>query len=837
MWRNYFTVGIRALVKNKTYAFINIFGLAIGLAACLMLLLYVNYERSYDEWLPNSENVYQVQSTLRDPNTGEVNNMQMSPYVVGTALARDFPQIDRKVYVQAARPVVLRGSEALPTQDAGLVDGNFFEVVQVPFLHGDARTALDNAASVVISETEATRLFGEGVNPVGRTLTLILRGRNVDHRVTGVMRDMPRNSHMRFSLLARYDPQSYFAETPDALTTWGSNSGWNYVRLREGGDPAAIHAAMDAWERRNIPTQQFGSRSLNLGQFSDWRLANVRDIHMGIAQEASMTAGNDARTILTFAIIAFLILGMACVNFTNLATARASQRAREVALRKVLGATRGQLVTQFIAESIIVASIAMILALALVELLVPLLSRFLDADLAVRYLGSGGMLLPIVGLTILVGAAGGLYPAVYLSRFQPAQVLKANKSTAEAAGSGLLRSALVIGQFAVSIALIICTAIVYAQTTHARTADPGYQREGLMQVDGLGRRQISERTEAIARQIAAVPGVASVTRTGIGIATQNQNNTLIEVPGREQPIALGNYNIDGTFFDTMGIDLIAGRATTMDRPMDVEPTGSNPSPDEERAFAARGVNIVVNERAARDIGFRDPGQAVGKQYRMALVDPEIGMVPVTIVGVVRDTRFRTIRQPLEPIAYRLSNAGHTHLVVRYDDPNPAAVRERVGEAWRRLAPDVPFEAEFGNDIVAELYNAEEARAQVFAGFAILSVIVACLGLFGLAAFTAERRTKEIGIRKVLGARTRDIVRLLAWQFSKPVIVANLIAWPVAYLLMRDWLQDFDFNARIDVGPAPFVTAGVIALLIAIGTIAGHAVKVARANPIRALRYE
>ncbi|HEX8193418.1 MAG TPA: ABC transporter permease [Allosphingosinicella sp.] len=836
MWRNYFTVGIRALVKNRTYAFINIVGLAIGLAACLMLLLYVDYERSYDEWLHENENVYQVQSELRDPGTGEVTNMQMSPYATGAALARDFPQIAAKVYVQAARPVVMRGSEALPTENAGLVDGNFFDVARVPLVHGDARTALSNVGSIVLSETESRRLFGEGVNPVGRTLTLILRGQNVDHRVTAVMQDMPRNSHMRFNLLARYDPQTYFAETPDFLTSWGANSGWNYVRLREGTAPGTIHEGMAAFERRNIPNQQFGNQTLNQGQFADWRLVNVRDVHLGIAQEASMTPGNDARTIFTFAVIAFLILGMACVNFTNLATARASQRAREVALRKVLGASRRQLMTQFIAESVIVAAIAMVLALALVELLVPPLSNFLDADIQVNYLGSGGMLLPILILTLLVGAAGGLYPAAYLSRFQPAQVLKANKSTAEAAGSGKLRSALVIGQFAVSIALIICTAIVYSQTMHARTADPGYKREGLMQVDGISRRQLTERAEAIAREIERVPGVQSVTRTGIGIATPNQNNTVIEVPGRDQPVSMGNYTIDDKFFSTMGIELVAGRTTSMNRPLDVELTSWNPTPEEERALAGRGLNIVINERGARDLGFRDPAQAVGRQFRMALVNPDNGgLVPVTIVGVVRDTRFRTIRQPLEPIAYRLSPTGQTHLVLRYNDPNPGAVRERVAAAWRRLAPDVPFEAEFGNEIVAELYNAEEARAKVFAGFAILSVIVACLGLFGLAAFTAERRTKEIGIRKVLGARTRDIVRLLAWQFSKPVIIANVIAWPVAFVVMRDWLRTFD--AQIDIGLTPFVLAGFIALAIAIGTIAGHAMKVARANPIHALRYE
>jgi putative ABC transport system permease protein len=834
MWRNYLTVGIRALAKNKTYAFINIFGLAIGLAACLMILLYVNYERSYDEWLPNSQNVYQVQSNWSDPETGEQTAGQMSAYVTGRTLAQDFPQVERKVYALGASPVVLRDGEALTTEDVVMVDGPFFDVIRLPLVRGDSSTALTQAGTVVLSESEARRFFGDA-NPVGQTLTFVLKGQNVDHRVTGVMRDVPRNSHLRLNMVVRFDPASYYADNPDFLTQWGWQSGWNYVALRPGADIEAVRAGLPAWERRNIPDQSFGDRQVNQGDFAEWNLVNLRDVHLGSAQQGAMAPGNDERTILTFAVVAFLILGMACVNFTNLATARASQRAREVALRKVLGANRKQLVTQFMAESVLVASISMLLALALVELLLPLLAGFLDADLAMRYLGSGGMLLPIVTLVFLVGAVGGLYPAFYLSRFQPAQVLKANKSSAEAAGTGRLRSALVIGQFAVSIGLIICTAVVYAQTAFAQSADPGYRRQGILQVEGLGRRQLIGRGEAIAREVARVPGVAAVGRTGIGVATSNQTNTGVQVPGREQPVGIGSYAVDDGFFRAMGIDFVAGRPLSGERPMDVDSRPAMPDPEADRALAARGINVVVNELAARRLGFRDPRSAVGAQLRMFLATEEAGLVPITIVGVVRDTRFRSIREPIEPIVYRLATEGMGWLIVRYDTSDPNGVRDRVGAVWRRVAADVPYEAEFSEDVVAELYTAEQSRAKIFAGFALLAIVVACLGLFGLAAFTAERRTKEIGIRKVLGARSRDIVRLLAWQFSKPVIVANLIAWPVAWYVMRQWLNDFD--TRIDLGPAPFVIAGLLALAIAIGTIAGHAIRVARANPIHALRYE
>jgi putative ABC transport system permease protein len=833
MWRSYLTVGVRSLIKNKTYAFINIFGLGVGLAACLMLLLYVRYETGYDRWLPNSENTYQFQSHYLDSQTGEELHLQMTAFVAGQRLKQDFPQVDRAVYALSSAPVVLRNGQALDTEDVLLVDNLFFDVLQFPLVEGDPRTALSQTNSVVLTETEARRLFGNE-NAMGKTVTMVARGITTDWRVTGIARDLPRNSHVRFSMVGRFDPNTLFADTPDFMTAWGWQSGWYYFSLRPGTDPAAIQAALPAWERRNIPNEQFGQESYNAGEEQDWRVASIRDIHLGEAQDGAMRPGNDRRTIVTFAIVALLILGMACVNFTNLATARASQRAREVALRKVLGANRRQLMTQFLAESVLVAGVAMLLALTIAELALPPLSTFLDADLQMTYFGEGSMLLPIIALVLLVGAAGGIYPAFYLSRFQPAQVLKANKSSAEAAGTGRLRSVLVISQFAVSIGLIICTAVVYAQTVHARTADPGYDRDNLIQVGNFGRRQVQPLAETLVREIERIPGVVAVGRSGIGIATSNNSNTGVQVPGRDEPVTIGNYLVDPNFFRTMGIELVAGRLFDPNRPGDDSTLPFPEDPAAERAMVQRGVNVVINELAARRMGFSDPRRAVGAQLMVPFVDPEHGVVPTRVIGVIRDSRFRTIREPIDPILFRWSRNADT-LLIRHDGTDPNGMRARVEQVWKRLLPDVPFDGEFSEDIIAKLYDLEENRAKIFAGFALLAIVVACLGLFGLAAFTAERRTKEIGIRKVLGARSRDIVKLLAWQFSKPVIVANLIAWPIAWWVMRDWLNGFD--TRIDLGPTPFLVAGLLALGIAIGTIAGHAIKVARANPIHALRYE
>ncbi|MFC7500179.1 ABC transporter permease [Enterovirga sp. GCM10030262] len=832
MWRNYLTVGIRALAKNKTYAFINIFGLAIGMAACLMILLYVRYEMSYDKWIPEADRVYQIQSWYKSSETGEETQLQMTPYASGKALQKDFPQVESQVYLFNNNPVFVKDGQATSSEDFLFTDGDFLGTVPLPLARG-SRDALGQVNTVVLTESEARRLYGTD-DVVGQTLSMITRGITRDFRITGILKDLPKNTHFKMTGVARLDYPGYNFDTPDVLTCWGCQNGHVYAKLKPGADAAAIQAGFPAWEKRNIPDQNAGEAKFNAGDDQDWHIVNIEDVHLGKAQAGAMSVGNDRTTIITFGVIALLILGMAVVNFTNLATARASQRAREVALRKVLGATRRQLIVQFIGESIIVSVVAMLIALAMVELAIRPFAAFLEADLSVSYLGAGGILLPVLLLVLIVGIFGGLYPAFFLSRFQPASVLKANKSSAETPGSGRLRNALVIAQFAVSIGLIICTAVIYGQTVYARTVDPGYNRDNILQVDELSRYQLIDKGEMIAERTKRVPGVEAVGRTTIGVATTNNNNTGFMVPGNPEPISIGTYQVDEGFKEAMGLTLAAGRWFEEGRPMDDMTLPYPPDDATQRVMAQRGGNIILNELATERLGFKEPADAVGKTLKAALVDNEIGLVPVTIIGVVKDSRFRSVKLPLDPIMFSNWNSGHTHMIVRYNG-DPAAVRANVEQVWKGITTDVPFDAEYSDDIIGELYEAEDARAQTFAAFALLAVVVACLGLFGLAAFTAERRTKEIGIRKVMGARSRDIVRLLAWQFSKPVIIANLIAWPVAWWMMRDWLNTFD--ARIDLGPGPFVLAALLALVIAIGTIAGHAFKVARSNPIHALRYE
>jgi putative ABC transport system permease protein len=563
----------------------------------------------------------------------------------------------------------------------------------------------------------------------------------------------------------------------------------------------------------------------------DLKLVNVADVHLGEAQLGALTPGNDRRTVLTFAVVAALILVMACINFINLSTARSAQRAREVALRKVLGASRRQLVAQFLGESLLLASLAMLIALALVELAAPALGAFLGADLRFGYFGSEGFLVPVLALAGLVGALGGLYPALYLSRFQPAAVLKANASSAQAQGSPALRNALVVTQFAISIGLIVCTAIIYSQTRFVETIDPGYEREGLIQMGDAYR--LGSSYEAFKREALRVPGVASVGLTNLGVAATNKSIIAVKAPEQSAPVDVGFYRIDPDFFPTMGMRLLAGRLLDERHSKDQVLRSTAGASEIAPEMLSRGLNVVVNRRAAMQLGYPEPAAALGKTVKVGMDGEDL--IPSTIVGVVEDTRIRTARDEIEPLNFGFDPTRTNQVLFRYSNAVPAQVMAGLRRVWLRFQPDFPFQAEFAEDLIARLYERERARAAMFLGFSVLAIVISCLGLFGLAAFTTERRTKEIGIRKVLGARIRDIVRLLTWQFSKPVVVANLVAWPLAWWAMRDWLNGFD--VRIALTPGPFVLAGLLALAIAVATVGGHALRVARLNPIHALRYE
>ncbi|HEX8482125.1 MAG TPA: ABC transporter permease [Allosphingosinicella sp.] len=820
LWLNYLKVALRAFGRNRAYAATIVGGLALGLAGSLLILVYVHYERSYDSWLPDSGRIHQVQTTIRPPALPAVES-QASPLPLRDALIAGFPQIEAVTSIASGKTVTEHSGQPMFIE-ATTVDPEFFHVLPLPFAQGSAATALPDTNSIVLTQSEAIRQLGTA-DALGKRLSLGAGPGKRDYRVTGVLKDLPRNTSLKIGIVFRRD----LSGLPPEMLGWGSFDQQHYVKLRAGADPAAVNAALPAWEKRAIAPMIIEGKAASMSDVIDFRLVPIGDVHLGSAQDRAIAPGGDPRALATFTIVALLTLGMAVMNFVNLTTARAARRAPEVALRKVLGARRGQLIAQFVGENFLACAAAMLLALAMVELATPWLAHLLGADLRFAYLGDSGMLLPALALLAAAGIACSLYPAVYLSRFRPAQVLRADRGSSDLAGRGGLRSALVVVQFAIAIGLIASTAVIWSQTRFVQTVDPGFRRDGLVRIANAWRFTQGSEYEAARSALLSIPGVTGVGRTGLELGSTEKTAWLTRAAGATDFVTTSYQGIDGEFLQTMDIRLLAGRMLG-----DRFATDRIDSPPE--VLAERGITVAINRSAAAKLGYRDPQAAVGRSMEIAY-DGSV-MMPATIAGVVEDSRFGTAREPIDPIVYAYEpKRANQAVMVRYSAARPGEVMAGLARVWRRFEPEIPFEARFVDDIVRELYAAERARTFLFAAFSLLAILIACLGLFGLAAFTAQRRTKEIGIRKVFGARIRDIVRLLAWQFSKPVIAANLIAWPVAWWVMRDWLNGFD--ARIALGPSPFVLAGLIALAIAVGTVAGHALKVARANPIHALRYE
>ena len=820
MWRNYWTGIVRTVANNRAYVIINVAGLSIGMAACIMILSYVRYERSYDSWQKDGERVHQVQTTWHPPGQADIYS-QASPFPVYELLPLGFPQVEAVTSVAAGKTVIER--DGLPTfLDATTVDPDFFKVFALPFVQGSPATALPDTNSIVLTQSEAIRQFGTA-DALGKTLSLGAGSGKRDYRVSGVLRDLPRNTSLKIGIIYRRDLNAIPAE----VRGWGNADQQHFVKLRPGASAGAINAGIPAWKKRMMPPHMFAGKMVSLAGIMDLRLVPITDVHLGRAQVAALTPGGDPRALATFGIVALLTLGMAVMNFVNLTTALAIRRAREIALRKVVGASRRQLIAQFLFEALVISAAAMLIALSIAEIVLPWIGSQLGVELQISYSGKGGMFLPALGLLLATTLTGGLYPTLFLSRFRPAAVLHGSRSSADTPGSERLRAALVVLEFAIAIGLIASTAVIYSQTRFVERVDPGYRRDGLIQIANGWRFTKGAEFDAAQRELLRIPGVTSVGRTSKGVGSTDTTVRLTRAPDAGQYQTMTITSVDKDFLPAINVDLLAGRLLGDRFALDRFEAGANAN-----ALAARGINVVINRAAAAKLGYRAPAAAIGNVMRVAF--DGVTMVPSTIVGVVETARFGTVREAAEPIVYAYDPEHTNQAVVRFTS-RPAVIMAEIGKVWHRFEPEIPFEARFADDIANELYAAERARTVLFAAFSIVAIVIACLGLFGLAAFTAERRTKEIGIRKVLGARTPDIVRLLVWQFSRPVIIANIIAWPAAWWVMRDWLNGFD--QRIPLTPMPFVIAAATALGIAIVTVVGHAVKVARANPIHALRYE
>jgi putative ABC transport system permease protein len=827
MFRNYLTIALRNLIRHKLYSVINIAGLTVGLACVLFIILFARDELSYDKWIPDIDNLYRVELTIHAPSRPPM-SFAVIAYPMPAAMRDEIPGVTGMTRLWSEPMTLTSGDRQFP-EKVNVVDANFFQVIKLPLLIGDPAQILRQPESAVLTESAARKFFGDA-NPIGKTITdakgkcgqsdTACRDTTVPLTVTGVIRDLPHNTQLSGEV---FIPNSSIADynTDEEKQSWFSQNGWGWVTLAPGVDPGTINAKMGPLLDRALGPmiKQLGFNNVTGRQAYEVHLTPFSQVHLTSDRWSyNLTAPGSLTTFYGVIAIGALILLVACFNFMNLATARAMMRAREISLRKTVGAKRSQLILQFLGESVLMALLGLILALALVEMLLPAFDSFMQRPLSIDLASGWPVLLLIVGVAVAAGLIGGSYPALILSGFRPATVLRTNSSGQ--GGSGRLRAILVVLQFAVSIGLGIAAAVVFGQIRYARSIDLGFQHDNILVVGHAGRIFMDGR-QSFVQALRANPGVLDMTLSDRVPFEQGQSNDAIKLPGKPDLLLFRKVVINPSFPGFYGMRLLAGRQLSATRALD-EFSSMNAGD-----VANTGHSILINENAAARLGFT-PEQAVGKTI---LYDT----FPVIIVGVLADAKFAGAREPVIPTDYVYDPKDAGELSVRLrPDMIPQTVTF-IDKAWHTFAPIASVNRHFLDDSFGKLYQDEERQGQIFGIFVGIAIFIACLGLFGLAAFTAGRRTKEIGLRKVFGGRTRDVVKLLLWQFSIPALIANLIAWPLAWYYLHDWLDGFGY--RIALSPLYFLAAAAVALLIAWLTVLSHAIRVARATPIGALRYE
>jgi len=817
LFTNYLTSAWRNILRYRLYSIINIVGLAVGMAACLVIFLFVQYESSYDNWVPDAEDIYRVNYTnfYKD---GDDYVSALVPGITKAIFDKTFPQIEQSTRFYNFDAIMTLNEDTFK-ESVWVADDNIFEVLDINFVEGQRHTVFKDLATIVLSEKMALKYFGEK-SPLGEvfTHTLLLPGADGkdnplkrDYKVTGVFEDIPENSEFNFEFVFPLDTD-YFQYSGPVYTKWFQAWGYLYLKLKKGTDPSIISSQLHDLVANNAPS--FDDRTPN--ETYKLSLINLMDIHLysedrirGIKPIGSIIQ------VYTFSVVALLILVIGCINFMNLSTAKSQQRAKEISMRKVLGANRAQLIRQFLGENFLIASIGLLLAITLVEIILPSFNTISGLTLNTEFWKEPLLIIIGLGLLLFIGIVAGLYPAFYLTAFRPSDVLSSGSPGNHHKGVNF-RTALTIFQFSVSIALIISTAVVYGQNIYSLNRDLGYSKDNKLIMRGLYNNDLIGKKEIIANEIERLDGVRAVSLSAAvpaDITTWNNKFTLLGSDDTEVKL-ITDMSIDDSFFNLYDVPILYGRNFDIEHQNDqvVQIDDGRESP-----VAA----AILNEMAARQLGFTDPRDAIGKQI--------LNNVKYEIVGIVSDFHFHSMRQPLHSFVYIYDTTRFGTLSIDYfPGTDISQLRKEINIIWKDFVPEYNARFEFMEDHVASLYIVETKQSQMLLTFSLLAIIVACLGLYGLAAYIAEQKTKEIAIRKVHGAGIWDILKLLLMQFSKPVLIANIIAWPIAWYFMTDYLNGFIF--RIDLGIIYFIGTGLIALFIAWGTTTRHAIKAAQTNP-------
>ncbi len=808
MLKNYFKVALRNLKRDKIYSFINISGLAIGIACCLLILLYIQNELSYDSFHKNSKRIFRINTDIKFGGTELA--IPVCSDMMGPLLKQDYPQVEEytRIYNFGGKKLVKKENNYNTEERIAYVDSTFFKVFTFPAAAGKTDRVLNEPNTVIINKSTAEKYFG-GVDAVGKFIETDDNGRTL-YKVTAVIEDMPENSHFKFDFLFPMKNLNY---------DWGnfvSSNFHTYLLLKEGVNYKEFEKNFEEYDDKYV--FPYAKQHIQVNSKEEFEKAGnkiqsslipLTDIHLYSKRIQEMSPTGNIQYVYIFSAVALFILFIACINFMNLTTARSANRSREVGIRKVLGTERKNLVAQFLTESTLTSLIAVILAVIIVYNILPFFNNISGKELKVNNLFSTQILLFLLFLPFIIGVLAGSYPSFFLSRFNPVEIIKGKLS--KGSKSGTLRSVLVVFQFSTSIILITGTIIIYNQLNYIQNKNLGYQKDQILIIKDV--YTLGNNINAFKNEMLKINGVFSGTISGFLPIPSARNysafyNKAANVSG--SGFTMQRWIIDYDYMKTLGINLIKGRNFS------------------ER-FGSDSLSVILNETAVKQIGYQNPIDE--KLYTW------IGggrLVTYNIIGEVRDFNFESLHQNIGPLCFVF---GRNNDLASFK-VNAARIPNILDEAriiWKGMTSGMPFNYQFMDDSFNEVYKAERQVGIIAVSFSTLAIIIACLGLFGLATFLAEQRTKEIGVRKVLGASVPSILLMLSKEFIKWIIIANIIAWPITYFIMNKWLQEFAY--RIDISWWLFIIAGCLALIIALLTVSFQAIKAATSNPIKSLRYE
>jgi putative ABC transport system permease protein len=791
MLKNYFKIAVRSLLRHKGFAILNIVGLAVGMAAFFLIFQYVRFEYSYDDLITKKDRVYRLVTDLK--SSAETQHSSGTTMAMAINLKREYPEIENIVRLNPATMLLKRGAVRFREKGTVFADSGLFQIFDFPFVEGDPATALKEPLSVVLSQSTAKKYFGDA-DPIGQTMNFSDSGFNA--KVTGVMKDLPENSTIKADLFVSMSTRKRFRDSLDYRWEWFDEV--SYLLLKPGTNPATLQAQLKPFIDRHLGTKlKAEQQDYVLG------LERLKDTYW--SSRGGWVSG-DKNNVTIFSIIGLFLLLIACINFVNLTTARSAERAKEVGIRKVIGALRFQLTRQFLSESVLVCLIAFVLAAALCQATVPLFNQLAGKTVTTGVLDRPDKLLVLAGIALVIGLLAGFYPALVLSAYRPIESLKGRFA---ASVRGLfLRRGLVVFQFTISIGLIIGTAVVYSQLNYMRSRDLGFDKTQELVID-----EHNDAHKYVLRQeVAQLPNVQSASFSG-SVPGEGDWSAYSKVENSRGEMQVANLDltyVDFGYLEQYKMKLLAGRFFDPHIATDTMEA------------------MIINEKAIALFGYSSPRQAIGRRF------DQWGKKG-TIIGVIRNYNFEGLQEEIRPLSICIKLDDCNYLSVKVGTHDLAATIAAIKERWEGLAPDKEFDYFFLDEQFDKQYRDEVKFGRLFIDFAVLAIFIACLGLLGLASYSTIQRTKEVGVRRVLGASVSGIVRLLSFEFLLLVGIAFLVATPVAWYLMRKWMDNFAYKAGL--GWWLFAGAGGLAMVIAFGTISYQAIRAARANPVESLRTE